>query len=105
MFYYSSKNAGHAYLTISTEKSSDLKDLEITLKFCEPKNGLIDEDCWEEYSASRPPVKDKTPNPSIMYSLPAKNYFAFFLKSKSNKGARVSLGINHQEIMILPFDK
>lgn len=105
MFYYSSRNAGHAYLTIATEKSSDLKDLEITLKFCDPKDGLIDEDCWQEYSAPKPPIKDKTPNPSIMYSLPAKNYFAFFLECKGSKGARVSLGINHQEIMILPFDK
>lgn len=43
VFYYSSKNAGHAYLTISTEKASDLKDLEIALKFCEPKGNIIDE--------------------------------------------------------------
>lgn len=45
-FYYSSKHRGHAYLVISTEKSSYLTDLSVSLKYCEPKDNFIDEDCW-----------------------------------------------------------
>ena len=105
VFYYSSRTSGHAYLSISMEKSSYVKDLDIVIKYCDPKDGIIDEDCWTEYPMSKPPVKDKTPNPTLMYSLPAKNYFALFLTYHGNHEQSVSMGINHQEIMILPFDK
>ena len=97
VFYYTTRYAGHAYLTISMEKSSYLKDLEVSLKYCDPKDGaMIDEDCWQQYSTSKPPVKDKTPNPTLMYSLPAKLYMAVFLTYSGSHQQQVSLGINHQ---------
>ena len=34
VFYYTAREAFHMYLTISMEKSSYLKDLTITFKYC-----------------------------------------------------------------------
>lgn len=96
VFYYSSRTAGHAYLTIAMEKAAYLQDLDVSLKSCDPKDGLIDEDCWVSFSTAKPPIKEKTPNPTIMYSLPSKNFFAVFLTYKGKHEQSVSLGINHQ---------
>lgn len=85
------------------EKSSYLKDLDIALKYCDPKNSIIDDDCWVTYNTEKPPIKDKTPNPTIMYSMIDKNHLSVALTYKGSQAAKISLGINHQEIMILPF--
>lgn len=66
------------------------------MKFCNPKNNIIDDDCWVEYEVSKPAIKDKTPNPTIMYSLLDKNYLSITLTYKGKKTQKVSLGINHQ---------
>lgn len=86
------------------EKSSFLKDLKITIKSCEPKNHIIDDDCWTEEKTDTPSIKDKTPHPTIMYLLPNKKHLAVVLKYTGDHNEKISMGINHQEIMILPFD-
>lgn len=80
-------------------------DLSVSLKYCDPKDNIIDEDCWVEFKTDKPPVKDKTPNPTIMYSLPSYNYFAITLNYEGSKSAKVTLGINHQEVILLPLEK
>lgn len=40
----------------------------------------------------------------MMYSLINKNHISVSLTYKGSHSEKVSLGINHQEIMILPFD-
>ena len=67
------------YLTMSMEKSSYLKDLKINLKYCEPKNKIIDDDCWVDYKTDSPTVKDKVPHPTLVYLLVNKNYIAITL--------------------------
>ena len=69
-FYYYKKHKGHLHLLVSMDNTKKLKDLTLSLKYCEPKDSIIDEDCWTEFKADKPPIKDKTPNPTIMYSLP-----------------------------------
>ena len=46
----------------------------------------------------------KTPNPTVLFSLPDQNFFVFELKNPSDKEKRVSMGINHQEVILLPFN-
>lgn len=49
-------------------------------------------------------MRKKTPNPTILYNLPAKNFIVIVMKNPSDKQQKVSLGINHQEVILLPFD-
>ena len=71
-FYYSTLNPGHAYLSISMESASDLSKLDVKMKHCDDaEKAKTDDDCWKSFSAEKPPIKKKTPNPTIMYSLPA----------------------------------
>lgn len=86
------------------EKAALLKDLKISTKYCEPKEGIIDDDCWVEISSGSPTIKDKVPHPTLMYMLPNKNNLGITLEYSGDHSEKVSLGINHQEIMILPFE-
>lgn len=72
------------YFTIQMEKASYLKDLDISMKYCVPENNVIDDDCWVEYSTQKPPIKDKAPNPTIMYSLIDKNHLSIGLTYKGS---------------------
>ena len=78
------------------EKSTFLKNLDISMKYCEPKDNIINDDCWVEYNTQKPPIKEKTPNPTLMYSLIDKNHLAVSLNYKGEHSEKVRMGINHQ---------
>jgi hypothetical protein len=49
-------------------------------------------------------MRKKTPNPTLLFSLPAQPLFIFRMTSPSSTEQKLSIGINHQEVMLLPFD-
>jgi hypothetical protein len=54
------------------ESSTDLENLEITMKSCEDhEKAQFDEDCWKEFTTRKPSINKKEPSPTIMYSLPS----------------------------------
>lgn len=57
-----------------------------------------------EFHLEIPKIRKKTPNPTLLLSLPEKNYFEIDLLNPSSKPEVISIGINHQELIILPFD-
>ena len=103
--YFSKKHKGPAYLLISMDTTKQLKDLSISLKYCEPKDMIIDADCWVEFKTDKPPIRDKTPNPTLVYNLPDHIFFAIMLRYEGSGSAKVSLGVNNQEVVLLPLDK
>lgn len=63
-----------------------------------------DEDSAVEIAAEMPPMRKKTPNPTILYSLPAQKFIIIKMKNPSDAEQKVSVGINHQEVILLPFN-
>jgi hypothetical protein len=55
-----------------------------------------DEDTAVEIAVEMPPMRKRTPNPTILYSIPAQNFIVIKMKNPSNTEQKVSLGINHQ---------
>ena len=54
------------------ESASDLSKLDINMKHCDDaEKAKTDDECWQQFSAEKPSIKKKTPNPTITYSLPA----------------------------------
>jgi hypothetical protein len=51
-----------------------------------------------------PPMRKKTPNPTVLYSLPAQKLIVIKMKNPSEAEQKVSIGINHQEVVLLPFN-
>lgn len=79
------------------DSSSDLSKLDVKMEYCEDAaKAKTDSDCWTEFTPEKPPMKKKTPNPTIMYSLPAQKEFAFTFMHKGSKEAKISIGVNHQ---------
>lgn len=66
------------------------------MKYCETKDGTIDDSCWVEYKTDSPSIKDKTPHPTLMYLLMSKRNLAITLTYKGQHSEKVSMGINHQ---------
>jgi hypothetical protein len=63
-----------------------------------------DEDTAVEIAAEMPPMRKRTPNPTILYSLPAQNFIIIKMKNPSTAEQKISVGINHQEVILLPFN-
>ena len=43
-----------------------------------------DEDTAVEIAAEMPPMRKRTPNPTILYSIPAQNFIVIKMKNPSN---------------------
>jgi hypothetical protein len=68
--------------------------------FKDPK----DEDTKEDFTPDKPPMRKDTPEPTIVFSLPEdKSLFAFSFTNPSDKDQKISLVINHLEVMLLPY--
>lgn len=68
--------------------------------FRDPK----DEDTKEDITPDKPPMRKDTPEPTIVFSLPDdKSLFAFSFTNPSDKDQKISLVINHMEVMFLPY--
>jgi hypothetical protein len=52
----------------------------------------------------KPDFKKKTPNPTMLMKLPAKQSYFFEVTNNNDKDTLFTLGINNREIIYLPFD-
>jgi hypothetical protein len=43
-----------------------------------------------------PPMRKKTPNPTVLYNLPPKPFIVIVMKNPSMVEQKVSIGVNHQ---------
>jgi hypothetical protein len=49
-------------------------------------------------------MRKKTPSPTMLFSLPAQKFFIIKAKNPNNKEETFTIGINHQEVIYLPFN-
>jgi hypothetical protein len=63
-----------------------------------------DDSTRQVVTLEKPAMSKKAPNPTVLYSLPEHNFFIFELTNPGSKEERISMGINHQEVILLPFD-
>lgn len=101
-FYYCNGNSNeHVFYTLSTTNGSLLKDLKIkTYSF----ESFEDSDNKKELPYSKPNVSKKTANPSLLFDFPNAQCFEIQLTNPTSKSEHVSMGINHQEVVFLPFN-
>ena len=52
----------------------------------------------------KPNVNKKTPNPTLVFDFPLSRCFEVELVNPTSKEEPVSMGINHQEVVLLPFN-
>jgi hypothetical protein len=57
-----------------------------------------------EFPLAVPKMRKKTVNPTLLFSLPEQHYFEIILTNPINKPLPISISINHQELIMLPFD-
>lgn len=89
--YNNPTQASHGYVTISTPKSAVLYRLKIEMySFADPN----DEDSKSEFTPVKPPMRKKTPNPTITYSIPPGKKISIELLA--DEDSKVTLIINHQ---------
>ena len=92
-FYYSNEGSTqHIYLTITALNADQFKSLLIKcfyLKDGEQANRT-------QFNLIKPIVKGRTPKPTLLFSLPAENYFQIELTNMDVNIKAVSIGINHQ---------
>lgn len=62
-----------------------------------------DEDTKVEFTPEKPPMRKKTPNPTITYSIPAEKKIS--VEVTADEDAKITLVVNHQELILLPFDQ
>ena len=63
-----------------------MSKLDVKMKYCDNYEiAKIDNECWVDIPSEKPPIKKKTPNPTIMYSLPARREFEFTFNNKGEK--------------------
>jgi len=78
--YKNPTQAPHGYITISMPKSSTLYNLQFHMfTFTDPN----DEDTKTEVTPEKPPMRKQTPNPTIVYSLPASQLVKMELESET----------------------
>lgn len=52
----------------------------------------------------RPQLRPFAPNPTLVFDLPSYENFEFRMRFKGNSPSTVTVGINHEQFMILPSD-
>lgn len=63
------------------DNSANLHNLILKMYYLVDKN---DEDTAVEISAVIPPMRKRTPNPTVLYSLPAQNFIVVKMTNPSN---------------------
>ena len=101
-FYYcNDRTLEHVIYTLSTDSAQTLKDLKIKgYTF----DGFGEEQEKTEVSLGKPNVAKKTPNPTVVFTFPNSTCFEIELLNPTKKELKVSMGINHQEVIFLPFN-
>jgi hypothetical protein len=99
--YCNDRTEEHIIYTLTAESAPALKELKLKVF----SFGLLGaEEEKEEVSLNKPDLSKKTPNPTIVYNLPQSPCFQIQLSNPSSKAINVSMGINHQEVIFLPFN-
>jgi hypothetical protein len=81
-YYFNEVTSNHIFYTLSMDSSADLDQLKIKTYYLEDPNDLTTK---KEVQFEKPAMNRKTPNPAVLYSLPAQNFFMIELTNPSTK--------------------
>ena len=100
-FLYKNPNLSSIYLHISTLTSEALSKFHIKILSMTDEN---DENTGVQIIPEKVNFTKKTPEPTMIIALPANKFFQISVENKNKHFELITLGINNQEVIFLPFN-
>ena len=97
---YRNPSVSKIYLHLSAPTSEVLNKLQIKIRALNNEN---DEQSGVELTPQKTNFAKKTPNPTMIMSLPANKFFQISITNNNKEITLITIGINNQEIIYLPF--
>lgn len=100
-FLYRNPTISRVYLHVTAPDAAALSKLSVKMFALDDPE---DEDSMVSMTPEKPDFKKKTPNPTLLMLLPAKQTYMIELTNNNERDVLYTLGINNREIIYLPFD-
>jgi hypothetical protein len=63
-----------------------------------------DEDSKQEINSKIPEMRKKTSKPTVLYPLPTARFYVIEVSNPTGEEIELSVGVNHQEVIFLPYE-
>ena len=98
--YYNNPHLSKIYLHMSMNDSAALNKVKVAIKALNNPN---DEESGVEIQPEKPNFRKKTPNPTMLMTLPANHFFQIEVSHPEKTLEWLTVGVNNQEIIYLPL--